>query len=421
MTTPATIAATAATPTASYTRFCGRVPVGSSRWTSTATPASNAKAVAGRASALHSAWPIFVRLGTSTPGCPGSGSRQDACAPIGRRWPCGRRPDTRRYGAATWAESGTWRPIPTAHPVVYRRGMAENALDQAGEARLYRALRAVLAPRAVGRRAGRPARRGAAAGRAPGPRPARRRRPGVPGPVRPPRDGALAGLGRRRVPGLPVPRLDLRPGRASARGSPSSHGTNIPAKARIQRYAAAEHAGLVWVCLEAGPRRRRPGRRAPAARVPRVGRRRLPADQDPAVRLALQRRAAGRELRRLQPLRLGPRGDPRRPVATRRSRTTTSSGPRRRCGSGSGSRSRRRTSRATRRSSDEDPARAVALHPDDAVHGPPRPAAPRRTPLRAVRGVVSRCPRRRPGTSPGTRATTTSNRSATRRSSTSSS
>jgi phenylpropionate dioxygenase-like ring-hydroxylating dioxygenase large terminal subunit len=33
---------------------------------------------------------------------------------------------------------------------------------------------------------------------------------------------------------------------------PASHGTNIPAKARIHRYAAAEHAGLVWVCLDAG-------------------------------------------------------------------------------------------------------------------------------------------------------------------------
>ena len=30
---------------------------------------------------------------------------------------------------------------------------------------------------------------------------------------------------------------------------PSSHGTNIPRKARIQRFAAAEHAGLIWVCL----------------------------------------------------------------------------------------------------------------------------------------------------------------------------
>ena len=34
---------------------------------------------------------------------------------------------------------------------------------------------------------------------------------------------------------------------------PASHRTNIPNKARIQRYAATEHAGLVWVCLEAGP------------------------------------------------------------------------------------------------------------------------------------------------------------------------
>ena len=33
---------------------------------------------------------------------------------------------------------------------------------------------------------------------------------------------------------------------------PASHGTNIPSKARIQPYAAAEHAGLVWVCLDAG-------------------------------------------------------------------------------------------------------------------------------------------------------------------------
>ena len=33
---------------------------------------------------------------------------------------------------------------------------------------------------------------------------------------------------------------------------PASHGTNIPAKARIQRYTTAEHAGLVWVCLETG-------------------------------------------------------------------------------------------------------------------------------------------------------------------------
>jgi len=30
---------------------------------------------------------------------------------------------------------------------------------------------------------------------------------------------------------------------------PASHGTNIPAKARITGFAAAEHAGLIWVCL----------------------------------------------------------------------------------------------------------------------------------------------------------------------------
>jgi phenylpropionate dioxygenase-like ring-hydroxylating dioxygenase large terminal subunit len=30
---------------------------------------------------------------------------------------------------------------------------------------------------------------------------------------------------------------------------PSSHGTNIPGKARITSFAAVEHAGLIWVCL----------------------------------------------------------------------------------------------------------------------------------------------------------------------------
>ena len=32
---------------------------------------------------------------------------------------------------------------------------------------------------------------------------------------------------------------------------PASHGTNIPRRARITPYAAADHAGLIWVCLEA--------------------------------------------------------------------------------------------------------------------------------------------------------------------------
>ena len=63
------------------------------------------------------------------------------------------------------------------------------------------------------------------------------------------------------------------------------------------------------------PRRRRAG--DAAARVPGVGRRRVSQDQDPAVRLALQRGAAGRELRRLQPLRVGPRGHPGRPLEAR--------------------------------------------------------------------------------------------------------
>ena len=31
---------------------------------------------------------------------------------------------------------------------------------------------------------------------------------------------------------------------------PASHGTNIPNKARIVRYQAVEHAGLIWVCLD---------------------------------------------------------------------------------------------------------------------------------------------------------------------------
>lgn len=34
---------------------------------------------------------------------------------------------------------------------------------------------------------------------------------------------------------------------------PASHGTNIPRRARITPYAAAEHAGLIWVCLEGSP------------------------------------------------------------------------------------------------------------------------------------------------------------------------
>ena len=33
---------------------------------------------------------------------------------------------------------------------------------------------------------------------------------------------------------------------------PASHRTNIPSKARIVGYRAAEHAGLIWVCLEDG-------------------------------------------------------------------------------------------------------------------------------------------------------------------------
>jgi vanillate O-demethylase monooxygenase subunit len=31
---------------------------------------------------------------------------------------------------------------------------------------------------------------------------------------------------------------------------PASHGTNIPGKARITPFAAVEHAGLIWVCLD---------------------------------------------------------------------------------------------------------------------------------------------------------------------------
>lgn len=34
---------------------------------------------------------------------------------------------------------------------------------------------------------------------------------------------------------------------------PASHGTNIPGKARLVRYRAAEHAGLIWVCLSGEP------------------------------------------------------------------------------------------------------------------------------------------------------------------------
>jgi phenylpropionate dioxygenase-like ring-hydroxylating dioxygenase large terminal subunit len=34
---------------------------------------------------------------------------------------------------------------------------------------------------------------------------------------------------------------------------PARHGTNIPAKARVARYLAAENAGLIWVCLDEDP------------------------------------------------------------------------------------------------------------------------------------------------------------------------
>ena len=99
---------------------------------------------------------------------------------------------------------------------------------------------------------------------------------------------------------------------------PASHGTNIPNKARIVRYQAVEHAGLIWVCLDDD---------APAMPLPA-----FPEWADEAYRKIkipqydwhCQRGTAGRELRRLQPLRVGPRGHPGRSLEAR------DTGPRRR-------------------------------------------------------------------------------------------
>ena len=166
------------------------------------------------------------------------------------------------------------------------------------------------------------------------------------------------------------------------------------------------------------------GQREPAMPlpdVPRVGRRHLPQDQDPAVRLALQRRAAGRELRRLQPFRVGPRGHPRRPLEAGDPRSRRLPDADRRSGSGSASRSRQTSSRATTRRGGPHPARPHPLHDLDAVHRAARPAAARTTATSCCSSRRARCPPRRRATSPGTRATTTSIRRATRASWTSSS
>ena len=263
---------------------------------------------------------------------------------------------------------------------VRRRGDGGERARSGGRGGAVRGAAAVLAPVHVGRRAGRSAGRRDAPRRAAGDRPARRRGPRVQGPVRPSRHGAVAGLGRGRAPGVCVPRLDVRPGRRLHPDprQPRDEHPEQGADRRLPRGRARRpDLGL--------PRRRRA--RDAAARLPRVGRRRVSEDQDPAVRLALQRGATGRELRRLQPLRVGPRGHPRRPVEA------GDPGPRRRPGRDDAVvRARDRGAREPRqgrcRRRRADPADAQPVHDLDALLGPPRPAARGRPPLRAVRRVV---------------------------------
>ena len=199
--------------------------------------------------------------------------------------------------------------------------------------------------------------------------------------MRPSRHGAVAGLGRGRIVArLRLPRLDVRPRRRvhADPGQPWDQHPEQGADHALPRGRARRpDLGL--------PRRRRPG--DAAARVPGVGRRRVSQDQDPAVRLALQRGAAGRELRRLQPLRVGPRGHPGRPREARDPRPRRD--PRR-----DHARVRARDrgagepAQGRRRRGGPDPAQPEPLHDLDAVLGPPRPAPARRPPLRPVRRLV---------------------------------
>ena len=236
------------------------------------------------------------------------------------------------------------------------------------------------------------------------PRPAGRRGPGVQGPVRPPRDRAVAGLGRRRSPRLRRTTAGRTTRTACAPGSRPATGRTSRARRGSSATAALEHAGLIWVCLD--------GRRPPAMPLPAFPEWADDAyrlDQDPAVRLALQRGAAGRELRRLQPLRVGPRGHPGRPVQAgdpgprRGPDRDHARVPARDRGAGDPAQGRRRRRRA-------DPA---PRQPHTRSRCRSRSASTSRS--RTVTTSCcswprARCRPRRRATSPGTRATTSSTR-----------
>jgi phenylpropionate dioxygenase-like ring-hydroxylating dioxygenase large terminal subunit len=127
--------------------------------------------------------------------------------------------------------------------------MTENALDQAGEARLHRALRAFWHPVCWADDLG--------------DRPLAARLLDEPlvlvrldGEVHAFRDlcvhrGTALSLGWVEDACLVCPYHGWTyDGEGVCRRIPASHGTNIPAKARITPFAAAEHAGLIWVALE---------------------------------------------------------------------------------------------------------------------------------------------------------------------------
>ena len=219
--------------------------------------------------------------------------------------------------------------------------MAENVLDRAGEAALYRGAAAVLAPGHVGRRA-------AAIGRSPRCSSTSRSRSSA-STARSARSRTCASIAGTALSLGWVEDGHLvcayhgwtyDPDGVCTR-IPASHGTNIPSKARIvalpRGRARRPDLGL--------PRRRRA--RDAAARLPRVGRRRRIGRSRSRSTTGTAARRGGS---RTSSTSATSRGSTRASSATGRSprsRTTTSSGTRRRCRSSSGSRSRRTPSRAT--------------------------------------------------------------------------
>ena len=207
-----------------------------------------------------------------------------------------------------------------------------------------------------------PARRGHRGG------PSRRPGAGLPRPVRASGYGPVAGLGGGRLAPLRLPRLEVRAGRHVHRDPLPFRYQDPPKRARLTRYAAAEAAGLIWVCMSGEPR-------YPLPEFPYRDDPEVPDHRGAVVRLELLDAEADRELRRLRPLRLGsrrgsgrpqpaggsrPRHPPSRPrTALRPSPHGRAPGLRQEQGSGLRRRTRRR------------PDRLPAVH---AQHDPPRPA-----------------------------------------------